>query len=247
MPGIRDQIRDVACGIIKAHPGGIRFTPLKAEIRVILPDANPHTIDGSIWDLEKTRAQQVAKPERGVYAPVGGEPLPPGPPPPSIRESDFYEPFADYLRGVLEATVAVPLGGSIQRSKWGTPDVIGAYKRSGEDLVPFPGELLAAEIKIDPGAYVEAFGQAVAYRLFAARTYIVMPKTMTDADQERLDALCMLFGVGFVLFDLDKDNPNWEIRARAQRFPPDMFYVNKFAELLKSGNKGAFNIIFPLT
>ena len=68
-----------------------------------------------------------------------------------------------------------------------------------------------------------AFGQSVAYRLFATKTYIAMPKTLAEQDQDRLESLCMLFGVGLVPFDLNKDTPGFSIRVRAQRFSPDMF------------------------
>jgi hypothetical protein len=53
-----------------------------------------------------------------------------------------------------------------------------------------------------------------------------------------------LFGVGLVLFDLDKDNPNFEIRMRAQRSSPDMFYVNEFADRLKSHDPDKFQKLF---
>ena len=88
---------------------------------------------------------------------------------------------------------------------------------------PFPIEIVSAEIKIDPLAPVVAFGQAVAYRLFSTKTYIAMPTTLTEEDQSRLESLCMLFGVGLVLFDPNKDAPQFSIRVRAQRFSPDMF------------------------
>ena len=67
---------------------------------------------------------------------------------------------------------------------------------------------------------------------------------MTEEDKDRLESLCMLFGVGLVLFDLDKDNPNFEIRMRAQRFSPDMFYVNEFADRLKAHDPDTFQKLF---
>ncbi len=54
----------------------------------------------------------------------------------------------------------------------------------------------------------------------------------------------MLFGVGLVLFELDKDNPQFEIRMRAQRVSPDMFYVNEFADRLKSHDPDTFQKLF---
>ena len=77
-----------------------------------------------------------------------------------------------------------------------------------------------------------AFGQAIAYRLFAARSYVVMPSTMSEEDESRLESLCLLFGVGLVLFDPYAADPVFHIRVRAQRFSPDMFYVNEFASRL---------------
>jgi len=47
-----------------------------------------------------------------------------------------------------------------------------------------------------------------------------------------------------VLFDLNKDAPKFSIRVRAQRFSPDMFYVNEFAERLNNHNKKMFQELF---
>ena len=116
----------------------------------------------------------------------------------------------------------VPLGGAGLKSKWGTPDVVGTYKPLASDLIKFPIEIVAAEVKIDPQAPVVAFGQSVAYRLFSTKTYIAMPTKLTAEDMARLESLCMLFGVGLVLFDLNKDAPGFSIRMRAQRFFPDV-------------------------
>src|SRR5438105_12244975 len=71
-----------------------------------------------------------------------------------------------------------------------------------------------------------------------------MPTTLTEEDQSRLESLCMLFGVGLVLFDLNKDTPQFSIRVRAQRFSPDMFYVNEFADRLKHHDADVFEELF---
>lgn len=54
----------------------------------------------------------------------------------------------------------------------------------------------------------------------------------------------MLFGVGLVLFELSKDSPEFYIRVRAQRFSPDMFYVNEFADRLKYYDSEIFEELF---
>ena len=71
-----------------------------------------------------------------------------------------------------------------------------------------------------------------------------MPVDISQEDQSRLEALAMLFGIGFVQFDLKIEDPNYRVRVRAQRFSPDMFYVNEFAERLHDHNKSAFNKLF---
>jgi hypothetical protein len=96
--------------------------------------------------------------------------------------------------------------------------VIGICKQLASNLAKFPIEIVSAEIKIDPQAPVVAFGQAIAYLLFSTKTYIGMPTTLTEEDQSRLESLCMLFGIGLVLFHLDKDVPRFSIRVRALRF-----------------------------
>ena len=63
-------------------------------------------------------------------------------------------------------------------------------------------------------------------------------------NESRLESLCMLFGVGLVLFDLNRDSPLFSIRVRAQRFSPDMFYVNEFADRLKHYDATTFEELF---
>ena len=118
------------------------------------------------------------------------------------------------------------------------------YKPLASNLIKFPVEIVSAELKIDPQAPVVAFGQAVAYRLFSAKCYIVMPRTISAEDSARLEALCMLFGVGLVLFDVDLKAPEFSIRVRAQKFSPDMFYVNEFARRLHQHDPGLFQDLF---
>ena len=193
----------------------------------------------------------MSKPSRGLYVPKTASPVSSGTAvqsaveSPTIKEEDFYEPFAEWLKSDLdEATDAAGLGGAAMGKKWGTPDVVGVYKPLASNLIKFDIEILSAEIKIDPSQPVVAFGQAIAYRLFSTKTYIAMPTSMTLEDQSRLEALCMLFGVGLVLFDAVPDKPAFQIRVRAQKFTPDMFYVNEFAERLKELDPVKFEQLF---
>jgi hypothetical protein len=247
------QIRDRARSIVADSPGGIRFSEIVSRISSKDPETPRGTIQQQVIRLPSLYAD-ISKPSRGLFKPTnvnGDEEVITGSTEQiadggiKIRETDFYAPFAEWLHNELdEVTVVSSLGGAGLKSKWGTPDVVGVYKPRAAQLIKFPLEIVSAEIKIDPQAPVVAFGQAVAYRLFSSKTYIAMPTSLTEEDQDRLESLCMLFGVGLVLFDLDLDNPRFSIRMRAQRFAPDMFYVNEFAERLKAHSGPVFELLF---
>jgi len=247
------EIKKVGLSIIAAHPGGIRYAELVEAIATSHPETPRNTIHGSVWNLAAVYPDLVTKPSRGLFKPASAD----GDEPDEkavttttaagvkLKECDFYDPFAQWLKNDLdEATTVVPLGGAGLKSKWGTPDVVGVYKPLASNLIKFSLEIVSAEIKIDAQAPVVAFGQAVAYRLFSTKTYIAEPSTISEEDLSRLEALCMLFGVGLILFDLSASNPNFRIRMRAQRFSPDMFYVNEFADRLRLHNHEMFETLF---
>jgi hypothetical protein len=249
-------VRQRALEIVAANPGGIRWAPLLYQIRDEHPETPLGTISGSCRNLDKLFPKLVSRPARGLYKPVGIEDTTAEEPidaniiatkdaVPRLQESRFYQAFADWLEDDLgEVTGAASLGGSGFGGKWATPDVVGVYRATTSDLIKFQPEIVSAEIKIDYKQPVVAFGQAIAYRLFSAKTYIAMPRQISEEDAARLEALCLLFGMGFVLFDLDPANPNFRIRVRAQRFAPDMFYVNSFAERMKGLNGKMFKELF---
>jgi len=246
-----NQIREKAREIIAKNKGGIKCSDIIEQILVPYPETEKNTIYGSVRDLHIRYPQEISKPSRGLFVPVAVIPASTESPVehavefPKFKEEDFYEAFADWLKNDLdEVTDAASLGGAAMGKKWGTPDVVGIYKPLASNLIKFPIEIVSAEIKIDPGQPVVAFGQAIAYRLFSTKTYIAMPISMTLEDQSRLEALCMLFGVGFVLFESNSENPRFQIRVRAQKYTPDMFYVNEFAERLKEFDPDKFEQLF---
>jgi hypothetical protein len=244
------EIQALAKQIVSESPGGIRYSALVQKIVTDHPETPKNTVHSSVVDLATRFPTEITKPSRGLFlaaAPggAGGALPPPVVPPLKIKEEDFYEPFADWLKNELdEATVAIALGGAGLQKKWGTPDVIGVYKALASHRIKFDLEIISAEIKIDPQQPVVAFGQAAAYRLFSAKSYVVMPSSISEEDYSRLEALCMLFGIGLVLFETNPDEPEFRIRVRAQRFPPDMFYVNEFAERIYQIDPSTFNQLF---
>lgn len=243
------QIRDLAKQIVGASPKGIRYSDLVRQIAEGNLETPKNTIHGSVWDLDTRFPDIIHKPSRGLYLPfnkgqiqddfsiIETTKLP--------KEEEFYEPFAEWLKNELdEVTIAVAIGGAGFQKKWGTPDVVGVYKPLASHRIKFDLEVVSAEIKVDPNQPVVAFGQAVAYRLFSSKSYIVMPKSISPEDYGRLEALCILFGIGLVLYEPNINEPDFSIRVRAQRFSPDMFYVNEFADRLYQIDPATFNELF---
>ncbi len=232
----QELIRNKAVKLLKDSAQGLRYYELAEELTKYFPNTPENTVYSSVWNIHTTRSKEVYKPARGLFKyrfSDEEEISEVEKPPPTLREEDFYESFANWLKGDLgECSEAVALGGNYLYKKWGTPDVIGVYKPETRNVIKFPTELISAEIKINPSDPITAFGQAVAYRLFSSKVYLVEPNSMIREDQARIEALCILFGIGLILLDLNPQNPNFSIRVRAQRYNPDMFYVNEFVDKL---------------
>jgi len=254
LPSKGEMIRDKAVELLKNNPQGLRYADLHRELIKSFPEIPLNTIQGSAWDLHIKRNKEVYKPSRGLFkyklsqkdltekdsTVSDGKTVTM-----DFKEEDFYEPFANWIKNELgECNESFPLGGNILWKKWGTPDVIGIYKPSTRDVLKFQPEIISAEIKIDPKDLITAFGQAIAYRLFSSKVYLVEPNTISPEDLDRIEALCMLFGIGLILFDLSYENPNFQIRVRAQRYMPDMFYTNQLADRLYETNKKIFERLF---
>ncbi len=247
MPGIVEQIIDTALQILDSHPNGLRYTELNKRIIERNPSFNYNTVRTATWDLDVKEPTQVYKPDRGIFKllkyrdsstpqPVTTTATEPSQAQPIyLREEDFYMPFAEWIvKELEECTKAVELGGNRFRDKWGTPDVIGIRKSKESDILKLPTEIISAEIKLDTNNLIAAFGQACAYKIFSHKSYIVVPRESSLEDIARLDTLGRLFGIGLILFDSsNKEEPDFEIRVRASKHEPDMFYVNKYIKLVE--------------
>ena len=240
----KEQIVAKAVELLQDQPHGLRYMQLRAAIHAALPDANPNTIGGAIWNLEVQLPAQVYKPARGMYihakfregaAPTGPPAGSAAPAKAKIKEEQFYEAFADWLvKELEECTKAIPVGGNLFKDKWGTPDVVGVREPKKSDIVKLPTEIVSGEVKIDSAGLITAFGQACAYLLFSHKSYIVVPVDSPEDDIGRLDALARVFGIGLILFDATAPkDPKFEIRVRAVKHEPDMFYVNRSMKLVE--------------
>lgn len=258
----RKQIQDRAREILEAESGGVRWGEILQLIHRSDPETPPNSIHGAIQVLFQS-ADDIVKVARGTYqlakyvdadaadavaadeaiatVPIGNAVAGAAG---TLTEQDFYASFAEWLVENDEATVAEALGGSSLGGKWGTPDVLGVMKPRAQDIFRFEPQIIAAEIKATPSQPVVAFGQAVAYRLFSHKSYIVVPRTTSSDDMSRLKSLCSIHGVGLVTFLLDKDAPDYLVVILPALASPDMFYVNTMLERLKSSEPKLLNKLF---
>lgn len=163
---------------------------------------------------------------------------------PTVAEKEFYEPFATWLVEQDEATNAKAIGGHIFGGKWNTPDVLGVLKPRSSDRIRFEPQIVSAELKVDKNQPVVAFGQAISYRLFSHKSYVVLPDTISKDDLDRLTALATIYGLGLVTFKLDPANPEFLVQVRAATSQPDMFYVNQMATRLAESDRRGFGQLF---
>lgn len=256
----KEKIINMAISMLLNHPEGIRYSHLKRTINEKFEDIGNSTIGTTIVNLEHETKGLVVKVDKGLFRHrnfvdyinnqnelenislnrslkrIGKNK--------NIKEEMFYLPFSDWLTDEIEeCTTAIPLGGNKFRDKWGTPDVIGIRESKRSAIFQFSTEIVSAEIKADTGNLITAFGQACSYKLFSHKSYIVVPKDSSVEDIARLDGLSRIFGIGLILFDNKNSNdPMFEIRVRASKHEPDMFYVDKYMKLIESdlfsyGNK----------
>ena len=240
----KDRITQAAKKLLADQKEGVRFSELVSRLRTEFPEDPYGTITGTVWNLDTRFPDEIYKASRGLFrlvkfrdpTPTVAPQIPATPEKVAIgiREADFYEPFAQYLVSELEeCTAAVALGGNRFGGKWGTPDVFGIFKSRESDIVKSPLEVVSVEIKLDVGQLITAFGQACAYKLFSHRSYLVVPREAPPEDIDRLDALCLIFGIGLILYDATKPaDPSFQIRVRAAKHEPDSFYVNQNIKLV---------------
>ena len=247
------QIKKVAKDKIAIVPTGVRWSSLVKDIVAEYPDTPINTVWGSTRSLF-LEDSEITKVSKGIYAltadlggaqPIDAEQqtLTTNEKPPA--EKDFYEPFATWLRDAQEeVTEALAIGGNIFKTKWNTPDVIGVLRPRKGDLVKFEPQIVSVEIKTDPGQSVVAFGQAISYRLFSHKCYLVLPNGTAVDDLDRIMSLATIFGLGLVTFSVDATNPSFMLVVRAVLAQPDMVYVNQMATLLNNYDPKGFDRLF---
>jgi len=241
-----DDIRKKAIEILgrPEFKEGIRFANLVRKIAQETGD-NINTINGSTYNMPNEMSDKIARPQRGLFIlrkNLGNIELKESETSDkysdSFIEEDVYTPARDYLLGRGECTHAVVVGGSSFGKKWGTPDLMGAIRVSSDAIYQPPIELVAVEIKGDKYSPVEALGQAMAYKLFAHRTWLVLPET---DDIDRIEGIAMSANIGLVVFTYKDKQFSFETLNRPMTGNPDAEEVNNILVTLKEKDKHKYN------
>ena len=114
---------------VNVNPGGIRYSVLVDKVSQQTPETPKNTIHGAVGNLDKIFPNEIAKPSRGLFTPAttsGNDTVAVGsteqiaPTGAKIKESEFYNPFAEWLKNDLdEVTEVVSLGGAGSEIKMG--------------------------------------------------------------------------------------------------------------------------------
>jgi hypothetical protein len=119
---VTQRIKKAAFDVLKDHPNGLSYSALKREVQRIDAAFNSNTINGCIWNLDAVFPDKIYKPSKGIFRLLTFKSKESDAMAQAIslqtqikiKKSDFYIPFADWLKRDMEdVTHAIPLGGNI--------------------------------------------------------------------------------------------------------------------------------------
>lgn len=242
----KEEIRKKAFEILRRtdFQNGIRFTALVKKVATETGE-NENTCQGSLYNLPKEFPDKISRPYRGLFILKENEKflkdveqnfdkkteI-------KLTENDIYQPAKDYLLSREECTHAVIIGGNIFGKKWGTPDILGAIRASSDAVYKPPLEIVAVEIKDEGYSPVEALGQAMAYKLFSHRTWLILPD---DSDLDRIEGIAISANIGLISFSRKSQKFDFTTLNRPMSGHPDFLEVNNILEELKIKDKKKYN------
>lgn len=256
------KIREIAYDIIKRHSSGIRYSELVNIIHRENPGFNLRTIHAQISGLRnhkdyKDKLEQTPRIYKLKINLENHEAInESGEKDKSVSEKFdeelFYGQFADFLRDDLsECTLSKTVGKNKRYKKWFTPDVFGYYKVNTTSSFNKDPELVAGELKVTTKyeKLVIASGQATPYLLYCHKSYIAVPEDSEAEALDRIEALCISFDIGLLLFNRNgPQTSEFKIRNRAIRHEPNSAFLNEIGTQLidfleEKGKKRGGNIV----
>ncbi len=235
--------------VLPESKGGIRISSLIKKVATDTGE-NINTCTGSLWNLPEQFPEKVSRPFRGVLilkenerflkdvVEVSTEAKPEA----KLTEAGIYEPAMNYLLSEQECTHAIVIGGNAFGRKWGTPDILGVIRASSDATYRPIIELVAVEIKDEGYLPIEALGQAMAYKLFAHRTWLILPDEDNE-DISRIQGIAITANIGLVSFARKEDGFEFITRNRPISGRPDLMEVNSMLEKLKRDKQKYYELI----
>lgn len=248
----KEQIIKTALEILALpeSKGGIRISTLIKKVAADTKE-NINTCTGNLWNLPEQLPDKVSRPFRGVlilkenekFLKDVGEAKVEERSEAKLTETNIYEPAMNYLLSEQECTHAIVVGGNAFGKKWGTPDILGVIRASSDAIYKPILEIVAVEVK-DEGydKPIEALGQAMAYKLFAHRTWLILP----DEDNEdiaRIQGVAITANIGLVSFTRKENGFEFITRNRPISGRPDLMEVNDMLEKLKRDKQKYYDLI----
>lgn len=155
------------------------------------------------------------------------------------RESHFYAPTVTAALGQDILTAATVIGGALTNWAYGTPDIVGIIQPSSlVRPLSLPSEVVAIEIKHGTKLHslVTGLAQAIRYKRFAHRGYLVVHPHGEGKIPNWLEGQCRHSGVG--LCELDADEATLRIIADAPSNTPDLRLLSEFIRKLPKNKRG---------
>lgn|GEM_PF-1141317 len=153
----------------------------------------------------------------------------------AAREEEFYLPLSPSSSREMWRS-------SPPQSPWEAKACRTSSACTGDSFSWTP-EILAVEVRGTTEDLLSAYGQAAAHQLFATKTYLALPHTLSFSDKRELMARCQLHGLGLILFG---PSPRDEYTALvpARRCPPAPAEAQRFSEQLRAHDEEKFRTLF---
>ena len=218
---------------------GLRFASLVKRVSSET-GTNLNTCNGNLYNLPNELPDKVSRPSRGLFILKENEKFlkdtseeaPEQQSDIKLNEEGIYEPARNHLLGNGECTHAVIVGGNSFGKKWGTPDIVGVIRADSDAVYKPILEIIAVEVKNEGYDPVEALGQAMAYKLFAHRTWLVLPHDNQN-EIERIQGIAITANIGLISFTGKDKDLEFTTLNRPTSGCPDIIEVNKMLEKLK--------------
>ena len=160
--------------------------------------------------------------------------------PDQLRESHLYSPTVTAALGQDICTTATVIGASLTKWEYGTPDVVGVL-RPPLHVRPLnlPSEVVAIEVKHGTKLHslVTGLAQAIRYKRFAHRAYLVVQPQGKGEIPSWLEDQCRYSGIG--LCELDANEATFpRVITRAPSDVPELHLLSDFIRKLPADKRG---------